>query len=229
MPRFLKGFPSFARAAARPILPVSRLASPTRLTVAPAKSFSFFRPFTSSRVRLLPTPSTSPASSRQPSPGPPPEPKTLSDRLKQLIKSYGWYALGVYIVLSALDFSVAFAAVNILGAEYVSSAAASVKSFVLHLLGRDAPAVPGEPEVPHTGSEGLYAMLVVAYTIHKTLFLPVRIGLTAAVTPRFVGWLGRRGWTGVDGARRASREIRDRSREVRDRIRRDSNSSGRED
>jgi hypothetical protein len=35
-----------------------------------------------------------------------------------------------------------------------------------------------------------------AYTIHKTLFLPVRVGLTAAWTPKLVKWLTLRGWIG---------------------------------
>ena len=210
MPRFFKGFPRFARAAARPVLPITRVPHP-RIDVHPKPSYSFFRPFTSSRIRLLSTPSSSLPPSRQSSPGPA-EKQTLSGRLKALIKTYGWYALGVYVVLSTLDFGVAFAAVNILGAEYVSSMAASIKSFVLHIIGRDPQPTPGEPDTPHSGSEGLYAMIVLAYTIHKTIFLPVRIGLTAAFTPRLVGWLGKRGWTGADGARRASQEIRDRVR-----------------
>ena len=37
-------------------------------------------------------------------------------------------------------------------------------------------------------------MLVLTSTIHKTLFLPVRIGLTAAFMPCLVAWLSRKGW-----------------------------------
>jgi N-terminal acetyltransferase 2 len=139
--------------------------------------------------------------------------KTLSGRLKTLIKTYGWYALGVYIVFSTLDFGVAFIAINLLGADQVSYMAASIKSFLFDLIGRTPPAHPGEPDNtghPTGGSEGLYAMIVLAYTVHKTLFLPIRVGLTAAFTPKFVNWLGKRGWAGTDGARRAGREIRER-------------------
>ena len=54
------------------------------------------------------------SSSPPPSPSAPGSPSlppnaSLSQRLKYLIKTYGWYALGVYIVLSTLDFAVAFA------------------------------------------------------------------------------------------------------------------------
>ena len=128
-----------------------------------------------------------------------PQSMTLSQRLKHLIKSYGWYALGVYLILSALDFGVAFVGINLLGADYVSRVAAQAKHMIVNSY-HSRPAEPGRDEIDRAnhgnqgGSEGLYAMLVLAYTIHKTLFLPIRIGLTAAFTPRLVGWLRRRGW-----------------------------------
>ena len=171
------------------------------------------RLFTSSPPRLAPIPSSPPPSS----PILPPNP-SLSQRLKQLIKSYGWYALGVYLLLSILDFGVAFVGINLLGAEYVSRVTASVKSIVADLI-PSKPAEPGLDEIESTknqasgGHEGLYAMLVLAYTIHKTLFLPVRVGLTAAFTPRLVAWLSQKGWAGGAGTRRAASEMRQKFRE----------------
>lgn len=44
------------------------------------------------------------------------------------------------------------------------------------------------------GQSALWAEAVLAYTIHKTLLLPFRVGITAAVTPSFVKWLIRMGW-----------------------------------
>ena len=177
----------------------------------PTPQPSYLRLFTRSAPRLSPTPHSPPPSSE--SPVLPPNP-TLSQRLKQLIKSYGWYALGVYLLISALDFGVAFVGINLLGAEYVSRVAASAKSMVTNLISK--PAEPGLDEVESTknlqsgeGHEGLYAMLVLAYTVHKTLFLPVRIGLTAAFTPRLVAWLGRKGWAGGAGTKRAAQEMRE--------------------
>jgi hypothetical protein len=86
------------------------------------------------------------------------------------------------------------------------------------------PAEPGRDEIESihntqtkVGQEGLYAMLVLAYTIHKTLFLPVRVGLTAAFTPRLVAWLGKRGWAGSAGTRRAAHEMRERIRDRKNR------------
>jgi hypothetical protein len=147
-----------------------------------------------------------------------PQNATLSQRFKHLIKSYGWYALGVYAILSALDFGVAFVGINLLGAEYVSRVATQVKNIVYSVL-HSKPAEPGRHEIDQAtnqgGSEGLWAMLVLAYTVHKTLFLPVRVGLTAAFTPRLVGWLRQRGWAGGAGARRAASEMREMLRERR--------------
>ncbi|KAH9949627.1 hypothetical protein B0H21DRAFT_727712 [Amylocystis lapponica] len=204
----------------RPLLPsTSRLAGQHALTTPrPASQSRLFHHFP---ARLTSSPPPSPTGER--GPGDLPPNPSLSQRLKHLIRSYGWYALGVYLILSALDFSVAFAAVNIIGAEHVSRIAASVKEYFVGFL-HSKPPEPGREEMDSVashatagGHEGLYAMLVLAYTVHKTLFLPVRVGLTAAITPKLVGWLGRRGWVGGAGTRRAAQEMRDKIRERRDR------------
>lgn len=127
----------------------------------------------------------------------------------------------MYIILSAVDFGVAFAGVNLLGAEQVSRIAAHAKEYVSGFV-FTRPAEPGKEDVESASrnggsQEGLYAMIVLAYTIHKTLFLPIRVGLTAALTPKLVGWLGRRGWAGGEGTKRAAREMKERIRSPRDR------------
>ena len=134
------------------------------------------------------------------------------------MKKYGWYAVGVYFAVSVVDFAIAFAGINLLGADYVSSLAASAKAWVLGLV-YSRPPEPGREEmedvsgnVTQRGQEGLYAMLVLAYTVHKTLFFPVRIGFTAAFTPRIVNWLRARGWAGGEGTRRAMHEMKERLR-----------------
>lgn len=129
--------------------------------------------------------------------------------------------MGMYFFLSAIDFGVAFAGVNLLGAEHVSRVAASVKEYVTGFI-HARPSEPGREELESISGhgqsqEGLYAMIAVAYTIHKTLFLPVRVGLTAALTPKLVGWLGRRGWAGGEGTKRAARVMRERMRSPQNR------------
>ncbi|KAH9485306.1 hypothetical protein JR316_0002214 [Psilocybe cubensis] len=203
---------SIAPRAAAPILPTANIRLTTSaLTHTPRASQA--RLFTHFPARLT----TSPGPEHQKSTLPPNP--SLSQRLKHLIKSYGWYALGVYFILSALDFGVAFVGINLLGAEYVSQATASIKAVVASVL-PSRPSEPGRDEmdsISHAhaegGQESLYAMLVLAYTVHKTLFLPVRVGLTAAFTPRLVGWLTRKGWAGNEGARRAAQQMREKIRE----------------
>lgn len=221
-PRFLTIRSFFT---ARPVLPVSsRLA-----VVTPASRFPrwspHFRAFQYSPLRTnsppLPPSSPSSSSSQTPDGG---EKATLSQRLRHLIKSYGWYALGVYTVLTVLDFGVAFAGINIIGAEKVSHYTHIIKDWFTGLVfNNPTPPEPGRDEMDSIdanankgGREGLYAMLILAYTVHKTLFLPIRVGLTAAITPRLVGWLRARGWAGGAGTMRAAREMRERVRHRRD-------------
>ncbi|KIK67083.1 hypothetical protein GYMLUDRAFT_37124 [Collybiopsis luxurians FD-317 M1] len=192
-----------------PLLPVSRISlrqpvSP--LTHTPTSSHSRF--FSNFPARLNSSPSPNNPSN---------ENSSLSQRLKHLIKSYGWYALGVYFIIGALDFGVAFAAINVIGAEQVSHIAASVKESVTSII-HSKPPEPGKEGLEPInaggsgGNEGLYAMIVLAWTIHKTLFLPVRVGLTAGFTPKLVNWLRSRGWAGGAGTRRAAEEMRERFR-----------------
>lgn len=206
---FFRGILSKAR---NPLLPTSRL----RPQLTPLTNLPRSRLFHHFPARLnLNNPTPDPRHTL-------PAGASLTQRLRHLIKSYGWYALGVYFLLSVLDFGVAFAGINLLGADYVSRVAADVKGAVAHIL-HSKPPEPGRDELDHPqaapggGQEGLYAMLVLAYTIHKTLFVPVRVGLTAALTPRIVGWLSQRGWVGSQGTRRAATEMRDKLRERRSR------------
>ena len=209
----LRILPLLPRLGSRPILPLSGI---TPLARARVTQPSFFNYFSISRPRLTSSPTPPLRSPPLPtSPTSPNVPQTLTGRLKTLIKTYGWYALGVYFVFSTLDFGVAFIAINLLGAGQVAYMAASIKTFFFDAIGHTPADRSGEPDSgTHStgGSEGLYAMIVLAWTVHKTLFLPIRVGLTAAFTPKFVGWLSKRGWVGTDGALRAGRQIRDRVR-----------------
>lgn len=146
--------------------------------------------------------------------------KSFSGRLKTLIKKYGWYALAVYLIIGTLDFGLVFVTINFFGADRVHEWTHAAREAVTGMLGKGtSPDAPGELEMDKIsdsaakgGSSGLYAMIVLAYGIHKTLLLPVRVGVTAAVTPRLVAWLGRRGWHGVAGTRRGLEEMKDRVR-----------------
>ena len=129
---------------------------------------------------------------------------SLSQRLKDLVKKYGWYAVGVNLCLSATDFSVAFLGVNLLGAEYMTE--------WMHRMQSHLPSIfKGKEEVEAAPaakpSNTLYAAALVAFVIHKTLFFPIRTGLTVALTPWLVSSLTKRGWVGAAGAKRAAQEM----------------------
>jgi len=210
--RFLARMPLLRSPA---LLPLFRPLRPSHLPLTYTPRASNSRLFNHFPARLTASP-------------PPPEHESSSlppdatryQRLKHLFKSYGWYALGVYIVLSVLDFGVAFGLINIIGAEYVERLSSSAKEFALGML-RTKPPEPGldelDPAPPNAGHEGIYAMLLLAYTVHKTLFLPVRVGLTAGLTPPLVGWLRRRGWAGGAGTVRAATHMRERLRSGKNR------------
>lgn len=136
--------------------------------------------------------------------------------MKTLMKAYGWYAVGVYAAISAVDLVFAFVGIKLLGADYVLSVVASAKAWLLSLI-YSRPPEPGREEMEDVtrngaaagGQEGLYAMLVLTYIVHKA-FLPIRIACTAAFTPRLVRWLRVKGWAGGEGTRRAIQEMRER-------------------
>lgn len=153
---------------------------------------------------------------------------TVKERLKHLFKTYGWYTLGVYLAASAVDFGFTFAAINFLGADKVSHAAKVTKDYISGFFGRSKTVEDGtekvkdhaeDASVASPGREGLYATAVLAYTIHKTLLLPFRVGVTAAVTPKFVKFLQARGWAGAKGARQAGREMRAKAADLKEKAR----------
>ena len=209
------------------ILPPSETRSTTTRTLTGSLRISPFRTLHTTTPARLSSSSSSSSSSSPNNDDAVKGPDSLSQRLKTLMKTYGWYAVGMYAAVSVIDFAAALAGIHLLGADYVSSVAASAKAWLLGLVySSSRPPEPGRDEMEEMtrgavsrgsgggggGQEGLYAMLVLAYIVHK-MFLPVRIGLTAVLTPRFVNWLRVRGWTGGGGTRRALQEMKERLRD----------------
>lgn len=55
----------------------------------------------------------------------------------------------------------------------------------------------------------LWTEAVLAYTIHKTLLLPFRVGVTAAITPSFVKYMVKLGWAKDNAAvRKAADKVK---------------------
>ncbi|PWY63548.1 hypothetical protein BO70DRAFT_375319 [Aspergillus heteromorphus CBS 117.55] len=148
------------------------------------------------------------------------QPGSLSQRLRMLSKEYGWSALWIYLLLSAMDFPFCFAAVRLLGVERIGhyehvileSAKAAINTVwpssghVEPGSGESKDSVSQEYETSVDASEqqaageeaSLWTQLALAYAIHKS-FIFVRVPLTAAITPKVVKVLRQWGWDIVRG------------------------------
>ncbi|KAF2101080.1 hypothetical protein NA57DRAFT_65369 [Rhizodiscina lignyota] len=151
---------------------------------------------------------------------PKPQP-SLKDQLKRLFREYGWSAVGVYLLLSAADMPICFLIVRMVGTERVGEAEHAVLEYIRKtwravnpLSGTQAqkqtvPVTENEStatvregivgsDVAHAqakakdGEASIWTQLALAYAIHKSLFIFIRIPLTVAVTPKVVKTL--RGW-----------------------------------
>ncbi|QIW97903.1 hypothetical protein AMS68_003421 [Peltaster fructicola] len=148
----------------------------------------------------------------------------LKDKLKELFKKYGYLSVGVYLALSALDFPFCFLAVRLAGPERIgqlenrilstiSPYTAPVWHFIEPVAGPVVHAskavlarmwrgivitagyTPSDGEHSEkNGAASIWTQLAIAYGIHKTLLIFLRVPLTAALTPRIARSLQKRGW-----------------------------------
>lgn len=128
--------------------------------------------------------------------------------IKALVKEYGYSALGVYFFLSMLDLPVCYLVVHSVGKEQIEVYENQVKQYFGY--GKSDAQLEheqavGRLETPEEEKEGMFSWFlwtefVLAYGIHKSVFIFVRVPLTAALTPLIVKML--RGWgfkIGSDG------------------------------
>ncbi|MCO5590088.1 hypothetical protein L7F22_044057 [Adiantum nelumboides] len=181
-------------------------------------------------------------------PDEPPKKATIRERLRFLTRRYGWWALGVYLLASTVDFSLVFLAIHLLGADHIRELEDGVRKYFgmgkremedhevaawpvpasvvvggaeedgsqknnEKVAGKAVERVQKQKDVSISSSSNdqndakkgkrkgdgkdsstLWTEAVLAYTIHKTLLLPFRVGITAAVTPTFVKYMVRLGW-----------------------------------
>lgn len=112
-------------------------------------------------------------------------------RTKQFMKKYGYVGIGVYLALGAVDLTTTMAFISVKGA-------ARVKEAEDYMIGK----AKGWVGMEHTPSEkdhshekpSLTSIFVIAYGIHKTVLLPFRLSLTAAITPAVAKRLKNWGW-----------------------------------
>ncbi|KAH9809359.1 hypothetical protein DFH28DRAFT_989731 [Melampsora americana] len=139
-------------------------------------------------------------------------PVGIFGKVKQLTKQYGSAALVIYGALSAVDFGISFVTIYLIGAEHVRQ----IEDWVLEQLHWKRESHSTEPshssqaqvaqksdsndaEDKSPGSSGplqslFWTTAIVAYTFHKTVLLPFRVGFTAWLTPPIVRTLRKRGW-----------------------------------
>ncbi|KAF8932447.1 hypothetical protein BGZ47_011372 [Haplosporangium gracile] len=131
------------------------------------------------------------------------------DKIKQLIKQYGYTGVAVYLGISTLDLAATFIIVKAAGMEKIEKA----QDYVLEHYGSYFGYKPKSHSHPHEGSEavdldkvddeqvgaiynkasGLWSVFVIAYGIHK-LLVPLRVVATSMITPPLVKWLVKKGW-----------------------------------
>ncbi|KAF2461265.1 hypothetical protein BDY21DRAFT_259570, partial [Lineolata rhizophorae] len=121
------------------------------------------------------------------SPAPAP---TWSQRWRQLSREYGQSALGVYLVLSALDFPFCFLAVRMLGSDRIARWEQAVVGGVRGALGKVLPAYDTADgrECSNTCPAlrtAIWTQLALAYAVHKS-FIFIRLPVTVMVTPKVV-------------------------------------------
>ena len=105
---------------------------------------------------------------------------TIRQRLKSFMKRYGAVGAGVYLSLSAVDLSLTMAAITFTGADKVKQMEDWLLKEAKGLFGMKHKSTPKSDSVE---KPSIWSIFVIAYGIHKTVLLPVRLGLTAAITP----------------------------------------------
>lgn len=120
-------------------------------------------------------------------------------KLKELAQKYGAAGVLVYLGIGAVDLGVTFAAIQLAGQDKVKQ----LERGVMDTLREAKSRVLGErreqyqqqlqvQEVEKKQPEeddnqpSLASVFILAYGIHKTLLLPVRLTITAAITPAVV-------------------------------------------
>ncbi|KAF9083017.1 hypothetical protein BGX29_003440 [Mortierella sp. GBA35] len=134
------------------------------------------------------------------------------DKIKQLIKQYGYTGVAVYLGISTLDLAATFVIVKAAGMEKIEKAQDWVLEHVGTYFGyKSKPhSHPHNDTTPAAGvdldkvddeqvgaiynkASGLWSVFVIAYGIHK-LLVPLRVVATSMITPPLVKWLVKKGW-----------------------------------
>jgi len=130
----------------------------------------------------------------------PSTPSSNPSKLRTLITKYGKTALLLYLALTTLDLALCYVVVQrypttiFLIEDFISKRVTGGK----FELGGVRKGEEGGEGHEQERKPGFMATFAIAYAVHK-LLVPVRVPLTAALTPITARWLARRGWVKVAG------------------------------
>lgn len=121
-------------------------------------------------------------------------------KLRELTQKYGAVGVIVYLGVGVVDLGATFGIIQLAGLDKVKSLEKGVLDVVYSTgakfgitkkptLDNDSDVVLNEDDSPSFAS-----VFILAYGIHKTLLLPIRLGVTAAITPAIVRKLHQLGW-----------------------------------
>ncbi|KAI9250731.1 hypothetical protein BY458DRAFT_524432 [Sporodiniella umbellata] len=124
------------------------------------------------------------------------EPKT--SKLKELSKKYGAVGILVYLGVGAIDLGITFGVIQFAGLEKVKT----LEKGALEIVRNAGEKIGFHTQTPITidmpekddENPSFTSVFILAYGIHKTLLLPVRLGITAAITPAIVRKIHQLGW-----------------------------------
>ncbi|KAF8939973.1 hypothetical protein BGZ58_008133 [Dissophora ornata] len=123
------------------------------------------------------------------------------DKIKQLIKQYGYTGVAVYFGISMVDLAATFVVVKAAGMEKIEKGQDWVVEHIGGYFGyKRNPDRTHASENKDVGdgagfnkASGLWSVFVIAYGIHK-LLVPFRVVATSMITPPLVKWLVKKGW-----------------------------------
>lgn len=122
-------------------------------------------------------------------------------KLRELTQKYGAAGVIVYLGVGVVDLGVTFGVIQLVGLDKVKALEKGVLDVVYNTGARfgitKEPTVDNDSDVvlDKDDTPSFASVFILAYGIHKTLLLPVRLGITAAITPAFVRKLHQLGWS----------------------------------
>ncbi|CAO3610022.1 unnamed protein product [Cunninghamella blakesleeana] len=141
--------------------------------------------------------------------------KEQGGKLKELAKKYGPSGILVYLGVGFVDLGITFATIQLVGSDKVkkiehmaldtfheakekfgfkSNTTTSTDDKVEEDKIIKSTTVNNKKDDDDDESPSLASVFILAYGIHKTLLLPVRLAITTAITPAFVRKIHALGW-----------------------------------